>query len=381
MSIAILLVGFAGMVSLFLAQGYKVTKRALAKVQAFSDQAVSKMPMGLVATDEKGRVTVFNEAAESILDKPTPTIVGEDGATVLPPELWDITSRIDAGDEIMEEELDCRVDHNGSLPLLVSAAAIREESGLFLGYVFIFRDLTEVRRLQQEVERSRRLASVGSLAAGVAHEIRNPLSSIKGFATYFKDRYKNHPQDRETAEVMIQEVERMDRVISHLLEFARPSTLNMRLHPLPDLIRHSLKLIQEDARAKGIEIHTYIPSDLPDIAMDPDKMAQVLLNLYLNALQAMDHGGTMEVKALMDQANHQAKIMVRDNGEGIDPAHKERIFDPYFTTKPSGTGLGLAIVHKIIEAHGGMVEIDSVKGQGTTVTVLLPVNARNHDHE
>jgi two-component system sensor histidine kinase HydH len=381
MSIAILLIGFAGMVSLLLAQGYKVAKRSLAKVQAFSDQAISKMPLGLIATDENGRVVVFNEAAGSILDKSALNMVGEDGAEVLPPEMWGITSRIDAGEEVLEEELDCSLGHNGALPLLVSAAALKGGGDLFLGYVFIFRDLSEVRRLKQEVERSRRLASVGSLAAGVAHEIRNPLSSIKGFATYFKERYRNHPQDRETAEVMIQEVERMDRVIGQLLEFARPSALNVRLHPLPDLIRHSLKLIQEDARAGKVEIRTQLPSDLPDIMMDPDKMAQVLLNLYLNALQAMSHGGIMEVRAAMDQGGSQIKIMVRDSGEGIDPAHKERVFDPYFTTKAGGTGLGLAIVHKIVEAHGGVIEIDSVKDQGTTVTVALPVRTSDHGHE
>jgi two-component system sensor histidine kinase HydH len=380
MSIALLLVGIAGMISLFLAQGYKMTKRSLARVQAFSDQVVGKMPMGLVASDESGRLAVFNESAEAIFRKTAQSMLGQEAASALPSELWGIASRLDKGVEVIEEDIECKVDQSNYLPLRVNGAALKGESDLFSGYVFIFRDLTEVRRLQQEVERSRRLASLGSLAAGVAHEIRNPLSSIKGFATYFKERYKNHSPDRETAEVMIQEVERMDRVIGQLLEFARPSTLNIRLHPLPELIRHSLKLIQEDAQAKGVEILTNVPSEIPLIPMDADRMAQVLLNLYLNALQAMNNGGIMEVKVVIDEDNSQAKITVRDNGEGIDPAYKERIFDPYFTTKSNGTGLGLAIVHKILEAHEGKIEVESILGQGTAVTVFLPIQTGNHDH-
>jgi two-component system, NtrC family, sensor histidine kinase HydH len=380
MSIALLLVGFAGLISLFLAQGYKVTKRSLARVQDFSDQVVGNMPMGLAASDETGRIAVFNEAAAAILGKTDHTILGEEASSILPPELWKITSRLDKEGEILEEDIECSAGQSACLPLQVSGAALRGEGGRFSGYVLIFRDLTEVRRLQQEVERSRRLASVGSLAAGVAHEIRNPLSSIKGFATYFKERYKNHAQDRETAEVMIQEVERMDRVIGQLLEFARPSTLNIRPHSVPELIRHSLKLIQEDARAKGVEIHTQVPPEMPLIRMDGDRMAQVLLNLYLNGLQATNTGGILDVGVTLNHDANQIKITVKDNGEGIDPANKEHIFDPYFTTKSNGTGLGLAIVHKILDAHAGRIEVESTPGKGTSISIFLPIQVEDHAH-
>ncbi len=240
-----------------------------------------------------------------------------------------------------------------------------------MGYVFIFRDLTYVRRLKQEVERSRRLAALGRLAAGVAHEIRNPLSSIKGFATYFKERFENNPLDRETAKIMIQEVERLDRVIGQLLEFARPSQLRTKPVWLAGLIQHSLKLIETDARTRGVEVKAKIASDLPEIELDADRMSQVLLNLYLNSIQAMDEGGTMEVEASRDETKKYTKITISDNGKGIDPKDKERIFDPYFTTKPDGTGLGLAIVHKIMEAHRGDIEVESRPGIGTTITLIL----------
>jgi two-component system sensor histidine kinase HydH len=379
MSIGVLLIGLAVMVSLFLAQGYKLATRALAKVQAFSDQVVENLPMGLVATDENGKVAAFNQTAEAILGDSSQTVLGEKAAGALPPELWQLTERMVTKRTIVEEELDCQTTRGTGLPLRISAAGLHGEDNTFLGYVFIFRDLMEVRRLQQEVERTKRLASLGSLAAGVAHEIRNPLSSVKGFATYFRDKQDN-PQDRDTATTMIQEVERLDRVIGQLLEFARPSTLRIKPVRIADLIQHSLKLIDGDARAKEIEIKSEVPANLPDVPIDADRMSQVLLNLYLNSLQAMDAQGILEVKVTRDETRKLTTIIVADNGGGIDPADQEHIFDPYFTTKPDGTGLGLAIVHKIIDAHHGTVKVRSKPGLGTTITLILPDAEEEQDH-
>jgi two-component system sensor histidine kinase HydH len=380
MSIGVLLIGLAVMVSLFLAQGYKLATRALAKIQAFSDQVVENLPMGLVATDENGKVAAFNQTAEAILGDASHKVLGEQAAGVLPPELWQLTELMATKRTIVEEELDCQTTRGSGLPLRVSAAGLHGEDNTFLGYVFIFRDLMEVRRLQQEVERTKRLASLGSLAAGVAHEIRNPLSSVKGFATYFRDKLKDNPQDRDTATTMIQEVERLDRVIGQLLEFARPSTLRIKPVRVADLVQHSLKLIDGDARAKEIEIKSEVPANLPDVPIDADRMSQVLLNLYLNSLQAMDAQGILEVKVTRDETRKLTTIIVADNGGGIDPADQEHIFDPYFTTKPDGTGLGLAIVHKIIDAHHGTVKVRSKPGLGTTITLILPDAEEEQDH-
>ncbi|MBW2208234.1 MAG: PAS domain S-box protein, partial [Deltaproteobacteria bacterium] len=372
MSGGVVLIALAGTLSLFLAQGYRLTRRSLAKVRAFSDQVVENLPVGLVATDELGRVAAFNETAETILAVPSHRVLDGAAAQALPPELWALSERIDRQGAIIEEDLECQTVRQSSLPLRVSAAGLRGENSAFLGYVFIFRDLTEVRRLEQEVERSRRLAAIGNLAAGVAHEIRNPLSSIKGFATYFRERFKDEPQDQNTADTMIQEVERLDRVIGQLLEFARPSGLKIRPVRVDELIEHSLRLVESDARTGGVEVTSTVPADLSPIAMDADRMNQVLLNLYLNAIQAMNKGGTLGVEVTRDEQSKQTRITVADTGPGIDPSDQERIFDPYFTTKPAGTGLGLAIVHKIMEAHGGDVDVYSASNTGTMVTLILP---------
>ena len=372
MAIGVLLIGLTVLASLFLAQGYKLASRTLAKVRAFSDQVVENLPMGLIATDEKGKVAAYNQTAEAILGISPDTLFAGSAARVLPQELWQLTERLETRGTVVEEELECQTASGTGVPLKVSGAVLHGEDEGFLGYVFIFRDLVEVRRLQQEVERTKRLASLGSLAAGVAHEIRNPLSSVKGFATYFRDKLKDSPQDRDTATTMIQEVERLDRVIGQLLEFARPSTLKIKPVRVMDLIQHSLKLIEGDARSKGIEVKVDIPLDFPDVPMDGDRINQVLLNLYLNGLQAMDGGGVLQVKVSRDDARKLTTITVSDSGRGIETADQERIFDPYFTTKPDGTGLGLAIVHKILDAHGGSIKVRSQTGAGTAVAITLP---------
>ena len=259
-----------------------------------------------------------------------------------------------------------------TIPLEVIATTLREEDDDFVGHVILFRDMTETRRLEEEVARSRRLASLGSLAAGVAHEIRNPLSSIKGFATWFRERYRDNPEDRETADVMIREVDRLNRVITQLLEFARPLTMDRVPASLPAVIRHALEDgRRRGAKKKGIAIETDL-AEIGEIPLDADRMTQVFLNLYLNAIAAMDAGGILRV-SLAQQDERTVRVTVADTGIGIPEEDLPRVFDPYFTTRSSGTGLGLAIVQKIVEAHGGEVHLESEPGRGTTAAILLPI--------
>jgi two-component system sensor histidine kinase HydH len=269
-------------------------------------------------------------------------------------------------------ELDCPVAGGRVVPLDVIVSRLEGEDGSFLGHILLFRDMTEVQDLRREVETSRRLASLGRLAAGIAHEIRNPLSSIKGFATYFKERYRDVPEDRSTADIMVQEVDRLNRVITELLEFARPMSMTKIPSSPHALVQHSLNTIRQQARQKGIEIQTRLPPDPMEIPMDPDKISQVLLNLYLNALEAMEPGGILSVELARAHDGKGIQIAVRDTGAGIGKEDLAHVFDPYFTTRPAGTGLGLAIVHKIVESHGGEIRVESEPGRGTTVTLSLP---------
>jgi len=371
MAVLFLLIGCAGIISLLLAQGYRAARSSLSRIKAFSDSLVENMPIGLIATDAGGRLSAFNQTAEAILKRTAAEVLGKPAEEILPGSCRELFRTLAAERRLIEREFDCAVEEGRTIPLEIIATTLCEENGAFVGHILLFRDMTEIRRLEEEVARSRRLASLGSLAAGVAHEIRNPLSSIKGFATWFRERYRDNPEDRETAEVMIREVDRLNRVITQLLEFARPLTMHRVPTPLQAVIRHALKMVEGEAQAKRIMVETDLSLEVGEIPLDADRMTQVLLNLFQNAITAMEAGGVLRI-SLARRDEKTIRIIIADTGVGIPKEDLPRVFDPYFTTRPSGTGLGLAIVQKIVEAHGGEVRLESEPGRGTTATILLP---------
>jgi two-component system sensor histidine kinase HydH len=372
MGIILLLVGFTGITLLFLVQSYRTTKASLSRIKAFSDNVVENMPIGLIALDDQRRIASFNHTAESVLQREYREVIGKEAEQVLPQELCKELNCPEIQEQVIEKEINCTVGDGKIVPLEIGASLLEDGNKTFLGYVILFKDLTEVRSLRREIERSRRLASVGSLAAGVAHEIRNPLSSIKGFATYFKERYQHVPEDKETAGIMIQEVDRLNRVVSQLLEFARPIKMSPLPTSLPDLIDDSIKLVQQQAQEKQITVRNTTTSQMKKGFVDPDRINQVLLNLYLNAIESMDAGGELDVQLSYINGDKNIEIQVSDTGCGIQKDDLAKIFDPYYTTKSSGTGLGLAIAHNIVEAMGGTFKVDSEPGQGTIFTLTLP---------
>jgi len=208
------------------------------------------------------------------------------------------------------------------------------------------------------------------MAAGVAHELRNPLSSIKGLALILKSKFEQQSSGTEAADILISEVERLDRSISELLDYSRPETLKMRGLQLVQPIKNAIRLIRSDAQAENIEIIEKYEDENRLVEGDQDKLTQLFLNLFLNSLQAMNNGGTITVST--KHGDGEATIAVADTGQGIDETLREKIFDPYFTTKNDGTGLGLSLSAKIIEDHRGSITIESTKGHGTTVTIILP---------
>ncbi len=376
MGAILLLVAFAGITLLLLAQSHRATRAALSRVRAFSDHVVENVPIGLAAVDEGQRIAVFNQAAARVLGIAAAAAAGRPAAQVLPPELWRQAQALAAGSTAGETEIDCTLAGGRMIPLEVGAEALRDESGRGMGLILLFRDLTELKALRGEIARHQRLATVGRLAAGVAHEIRNPLSSIKGFATYFKERYREVPEDSRTAAILIQEVDRLNRVVGQLLEFARPVGLTPRPVGLAALIADSLKLAEAQVRAKEIKVTVENRSQAEQVTVDADRLNQVLLNLYLNAVEAMAPGGTLGVVVGDLKDAEGVFIRVADTGGGIRAEDLSQVFDPYFTTKPTGTGLGLAIVHNIIEAMGGEVAVDSRPGRGTTFTLNVPCAKR-----
>ncbi len=360
------LVGAAGFVSLTWAQHYRRARSSLQDMRAFTSTVVNQMPVGLLVTDRSGRIEQANEAARMILRCP----MGPEGSVDSLPGFVPIARRLQSEERVVEQEIRCRVDEDLHVPLLVNASVIRDGKNRTVGYVFLFSDMTDIKQLEEQLRRSERLAALGRLAAGVAHEIRNPLSSIKGFARILSGRFTSDDRDYRIAETLQEEVERLNKVVTELLDFARPATLHKKDTSIRELVDHSLRLVEGDIVHRNIRTECRIdPEDLR-VSLDPDRFAQILLNLYLNALQAMEEGGLLRIEG--ERRADEAVLRVSDSGRGISPEHIPHVFDPYFTTKPRGVGLGLANVHKLVEAHGGEVEVMSMPGRGTTVTIHLP---------
>ncbi|HYA13219.1 MAG TPA: PAS domain S-box protein, partial [Syntrophales bacterium] len=206
MSVIFVLIGISGVISLILAQSYRSATVSLARIKAFSDSLVENMPIGLIAINNRDEIISLNQTAESIFGYSFRDVFGKKADDFLPYPCKVLLQTLKVEKKVIEKEIECPVKDGKIVPLEVIATVLEEDIGEFLGYVILFRDITEIQHLKKEMERSQRLASLGGLAAGIAHEIRNPLSSIKGFATFFKERYRDNPEDKKTADIMVQEV-------------------------------------------------------------------------------------------------------------------------------------------------------------------------------
>jgi two-component system sensor histidine kinase HydH len=199
------------------------------------------------------------------------------------------------------------------------------------------------------------------------------LSSIKGYVSYFGSLFPAESENRKIARITTDEVDRVNRVISELLEFARPADLTLIRTDVSKVIGHAVDVVFHEAASAGVKISQKIDDNLPETVLDPDRIMQVLLNILINAIQAMEQGGAISVAAAAEEKT--LVISVADTGKGISAEDQVHMFNPYFTTKKTGTGLGMAIVHKIVENHGGTVDVRSQDGIGTTVSVRLPLVA------
>lgn len=236
------------------------------------------------------------------------------------------------------------------------------------------------KQLQEATARKEKLLALGHLAAGVAHEIRNPLSSIKGLARYFAERTPADGEAHQLALVMAREADRLNRVVSELLELVRPAHLKYQSVDLNEVITHSLQLVSQDAASRTISLKFIAQPALCRIQADPDRLKQVLLNLYLNAIHAIGRDGVITV-AVRECGDGRVKVSVADSGKGMTAEQLQAIFTPYFTTKADGTGLGLAVVQNIVEQHGGTIDAESTPGKGALFTLYLPVNGQQKDEQ
>ena len=370
------LLGVGGFISLYWAQSYKLSRRLLLDTRAYAEEVMGSLPIGLIIVDPSGKVGQVNGPAGRLLGRDAADLLGRTLDETQGEEWRALAARVDAGEPVLEEEHSLRNADGKAVPVSISASRVLNEEGRSLGRLFLLRDLREVKRLQAELRRSERLSTLGNMAARVAHEIRNPLSSIKGFATYLSSccgtESGGDPAVGEAARTMIGEVDRLNRVVSELLDFARPANLAIAPTDLGELMRRVMRLAAMDAESKGVSLRLEEPREALSAAVDGERITQALLNLLLNAVQATDGGGSVTLGALPPEDGF-AALLISDTGRGMEPEVLAQVFNPYFTTRATGTGLGLSIVSRIIEDHQGEIAMESKPGLGTTVTVRLPL--------
>lgn len=240
----------------------------------------------------------------------------------------------------------------------------------------IFSDLTARKETQRRLAQTERLATLGELMAGVAHEVRNPLTAIRGYVQIIRQQ-TSLPVHQEYLSVVLKEIDSINRVIQQLLDFSRPRQSQWQQVLLNSLIEETLILVQTSGVQARIAFNVEQDKGLPAIVADRELLKQVILNILINAVQAISARGEIRIRTWQYSATQQA-VMIEDNGCGIDIALQKKIFDPFFTTKASGTGLGLALSQRIINAHQGDIRVASIPGCGATFTLILPINPQGN---
>ncbi len=340
-------------------------------MRTYTRNVVESMANGLITVDRSLRVATFNSTALEILRKPKEEVEGRPISEVLPLES-EIKQILSDPEHNVEREVKVSVDGPGKVFLGLSVSPLREpDSMISRGAVIIVRDLTMIRELEQKVIVSEKFAALGRLSAGVAHEIRNPLNSIRGFIQYFRKKLHLDEEDYRYTDLMLTEVDRLNRVISKLLAYSKPREPRLSIRSATDILDHCIRLLEREAAEAGVELaRDPVEGEPPLVLMDTDQMTQVFLNILINAIEASPKGGKVHVAYLADKENR-LQIVVTDSGEGIPREDLDKIFDPFFSTKKKGTGLGLAIVKSIMEGHGGEIEVESEPGKGTRFIVTL----------
>ena len=319
------------------------------------------MPSGLFTTDMFGKVLLFNPAAEKIFAIKRDGIIGQRIDSVLPCFPFPFT-------EGRKEETMTIEGAQKKIGLTISPMKGATEAAK--GFIVVFQDLTQIKRLETEIKQKEKWAAIGELSSNIAHEIRNPLASLKGSIEMLKEDSVPRNYKERLMEIALSEMNRLNRIITEFLTYSRPSPPEYKKFDLSRVLEETSELLSNVEQNKK---HVLIKKNFPDaleIEADPHKMRQVFWNLGINAIEAMPDGGELIISA--GNGDGFAEIAFQDFGMGIDERNIEKIFYPFFTTKEQGTGLGLAIAYRIIEEHNGRMNVKTSPGIGTTFEIILP---------
>ncbi len=346
------------------------------------------LPDAVVGVDEALRIVLWNPAAESLLGRSARRTLGRTLKEVFPPDTSlarHLADTVATGES--RSESGAVVEGVDGRPVYVSivTAPLAGRSGAVEAAVAVVRDVTRLHQLEAEVRRGETLAAAGQIALGIAHEIRNPLGAIRGAVQLMKRELGDEDRWREYTDVLLKEVDRVNRIIEMLLDLGRPVSLRAGPLNVHQLLERVALMSEELAAQRGVQVVRRYDPSLPPIMADEDRMLQVFHNLVRNAIEAMPRGGRLTLitrlsmnplfaKVDLGQGlKSMAEVQVVDEGEGIPEATRAKLFTPFFTTKDTGLGLGLALCHRIVEEHKGAIQVASEPGKGTAVSCFLPI--------
>ena len=345
----------------------------IADLQAFNQHVIDSLAMGLVTTDLAGQVLTFNQVAETITGHAADAARGSDVFTLL-----QMPAPFAKKLEALPARTNARADYRYTRPdasvvdLGLAGAALITSAG-HSGFLFTFQDTTESRRTEREVRVQQRMAAIGEMAAGIAHEIRNPLGSISGSIQVLRSELSLNPEQSQLMDIVLRESERLNATIRSFLAFARPQRLNRDRIDVRPILQDAALLLRNSAE---VGAHQRIEVQSPESPVwceaDDDQIRQIVWNLATNGVRAMPDGGRLLLSSHEGAAHHEAVIVVSDEGVGIEETDLDTIFQPFHGSFAKGSGLGMAIVHRIVSDHGGEIRVTSNPGVGTTVEVRIP---------
>jgi signal transduction histidine kinase len=349
----------------------------------YTDNVLQSIGDGILSTDSRGHVARWNRAAAAILEQPSGffrnitlvEVVQQIGVSPAEREhLLQMMARLpESGERMLLHELTLRPKHGAPRNLILKLFRLGEHGRERAGIVMMLEDVTQQVRMHAEIERMRRLADIGQLAAKMAHEVRNALSPIKGAAQIIRLEFETQGVSTEWPDIIVAEVDGLSRLTSAMLDFARPIPLDPRRLNIAEFLATAVQKLSVFLSEHRVDVEKQFAADLPEIDADPVQLGQVVRNVVMNAAQSMPDGGTLILGGEYDAYTEMVTLSFQDTGVGIEAEEKERIFRPFVTTKPKGTGLGLPIVQKIVDGHGGRVEVESTIGVGTCFRIVLPV--------
>jgi len=341
----------------------------------------------VIALDNDYKIFFWNKGAERIFGYTADEMLGKTVDPIIPSELkekgelqWLFEETLRKG--YIENYETERIRKDGRRIIVnLSRSLIKDENGEVLGSIAIVKDVTQIKELEKQIQHSDKLALIGQIAAGIAHEIGTPLNVISGNAEYvMMEMGENNPY-KEELETIISQAERIANLIKQLLEFARPRKPNYTKVNVNNELHHVVELLKHQFEKSNIKLNLKFSEDIPSIYADCSQIHQVFLNIIVNAIQAINQNGVIEIETFAKDGY--VNIKFRDNGVGILPEHIHKIFEPFFTTKEAGkgTGLGLAVSKRIIDEHNGKIEVESTPGKGTVFTVKFPTYIKKEDKE